>query len=135
MIISGYYASIYYFDVIKPNKIAKQYNMDLIDNRSGPYYKIYYGKKYDKNKNCYLIYVRNIDNPYIVYEAEGITKQDAIHTAETYGYNSEHVLLRVNTQSKVDSIKEHLSWWVYYDRVNAKYIEIDFVSGKVTAIH
>jgi len=129
-----YYGRLYYLDIVKPKLISEEYNIELLDIEYGPYFIIYYGKKLDSSQKCYLIYIRKSERPYIVFEDEGITKQEAYHIVKAKGYKIEYTSLWFYPRNSNEDIKKSLTWRVYYDKANSKYIELNFLSGEVVSL-
>ncbi|ABR47308.1 hypothetical protein Amet_1096 [Alkaliphilus metalliredigens QYMF] len=133
ILVVSYSSYSYYFDEIKPRNTAKKYNIDLLDRQSGPYYNIYYGLKFDTLKECYLIFVKNHDEPFLVFQDEGVSKTTAESIAKDNGFKPEHIYLDVSptviSSSKID-ITKYLRWIIQYEGYNER-VKIDFVTGAI----
>ncbi len=134
ILLGGYFGRLFYFDVVEPKIIAKENNIDLLNIWHGQYYKIIEGTEKNTQKGCFLIFVKNEQNPYFIYADYGTLKDEAVSFIENKGYMVENIrlslkpsFLRTNNKKNIES---YLLWNVYYDEKNAGYFVVEFISNK-----
>lgn len=139
-ILKSFKQDIVFNNSLYHNIYISKYNLKSNEKYTTQYSIIHYCKDKNISENCFLIFIKGIREPFLVYEKEGfcwndvyenISKEYTIKDIQIHLDAEFYFYVKDNNNYDKSKIIDYIRWIVFIDNIDEEQLIIEFKSGKV----